>query len=163
MSRSSLAALSVLAAAAVTAAPFALAAPAGATTRPHAAAHSITVVEHAITDTEIPVAPGGKDKEGDPLTFINPVYNQADTSQVGHDEGFCERLDPVKGVWECLWTTFLQGGQITVQGPFYDTRDSTLSITGGTGVYRGIRGEMKLHALDGGKKFDFEFQFTGAA
>jgi allene oxide cyclase len=126
----------------------------------HASARTIRVVEHANTDTEIPVAPGGKDEKGDPLTFINPVFNPADVKQVGHDEGFCTRLDPKLGTWECLWTTFLPAGQITVQGPFYDTRDSTLSITGGTGAYRDARGQMQLHALDGGKKYDFTFQIS---
>jgi hypothetical protein len=152
-------ALPVAAVAALTASA-AFAAPAGAHARPHAIHRSITVVEHAITDTEIPVAPGGKDRKGDPLTFTNPVFNAADARRVGHDEGFCMRLDPAKGVWECLWTTFLPQGQITVQGPFYDTRDSTLSITGGTGAYRDARGQMKLHALDGGKKYDFVFQLS---
>jgi allene oxide cyclase len=126
----------------------------------HAATRTVHVVEHANTDTEIPVAAGGKDEKGDPLTFINPVFNSADAKQVGHDEGFCTRLDPKLGTWECLWTTFLPGGQITVQGPFYDTRDSTLSITGGTGAYRTARGQMQLHALDGGKKYDFVFQIS---
>jgi allene oxide cyclase len=126
----------------------------------HAATRTIHVVEHANTDTEIPVAAGGKDEKGDPLTFINPVFNAANAKQVGHDEGFCTRLDPKLGTWECLWTTFLPGGQITVQGPFYDTKDSTLSITGGTGAYRNARGQMKLHALDGGKMYDFVFQIS---
>jgi allene oxide cyclase len=36
--------------------------------------------------------------------------------------------------WECIWTTLLPRGQITVEGPFYDTRDSVLAITGGTGA-----------------------------
>jgi allene oxide cyclase len=121
------------------------------------AASSVTVVEHAITDTEIPTG-GGKDVKGNILTFINPVYNAADTTKVGHDEGFCTRLDPKKGVWECLWTTFLKDGQITVQGPFYDTKNSTMSITGGTGAYKNARGQMKLKSLNGGKKYDFSFQ-----
>ena len=30
----------------------------------------------------------------------------------------------------------LKGGQLTVEGPFYDTHNSVLSITGGTGGYR---------------------------
>jgi hypothetical protein len=146
-----------LAAAALTAIP---ATAVARTARPRAAGKSVTVVEHANTDTEIPVAKGGKDEKGDPLTFINPVFNSADSKQVGHDEGFCTRLDPKLGTWECLWTTFLPGGQITVQGPFYDTRNSTLSITGGTGAYRNARGQMQLHALDGGKKYDFIFQIS---
>lgn len=136
-----------------------------ATAAARAASHgatskTITVVEHANTDTEVPVAPGGKDRKGDPLTFTNPVFNAADTKRVGHDEGFCIRLNVKTGTWECLWTTFLPGGQITVQGPYYDTHTSVLSVTGGTGAYRDARGQMKLHALDGGKKYDFIFQLS---
>ena len=125
----------------------------------HASSTTITVVEHANTDTEIPTG-GGKDVKGNILTFVNPIFNAGDTKQVGHDEGFCTRLDPKKGVWECLWTTFLKGGQITVQGPFYDTKNSTLSITGGTGAYKNDRGQMKLKSLDGGKKYDFIFELS---
>jgi allene oxide cyclase len=123
------------------------------------ATSSVTVVEHANTDTEIPTG-GGKDVKGNILTFVNPIFNAGDTKQVGHDEGFCTRLDPKKGVWECLWTTFLKGGQITVQGPFYDTKNSTLSITGGTGAYKNDRGQMQLKSLDGGKKYDFLYQLS---
>lgn len=121
---------------------------------------TITVVEHANTDTEVPLAPGGKDEKGDILTFNNPIYNAADKRRVGHDEGFCTRLSPKQGIWECLWTTFLKAGQITVQGPFYDTRNSTLSITGGTGAYKDDRGQMTLKSRDGGKKYDFVFQLS---
>ena len=67
------------------------------------------------------------------------------------------RLSVSDGSWECLWTTFLKGGQITVQGPYYDKKNSVLSITGGTGIYNGARGNMALLARDGGKKYDFVF------
>jgi len=96
--------------------------------RAHPTAATVHVVEHAITDTEIPTG-GGKDVKGNILTFNNPVFDAADKKQVGHDEGFCTRIAPKQGIWECLWTTFLKGGQITVQGPFYDTRDSRLAST----------------------------------
>ena len=150
-------------AAAGAAAALALPSVAGAHTAGHhhrAAAHTVTVVEHAITDTEQRAVPGGPDEPGDPLTFTNPVFNPANTTQVGHDEGFCVRLDVSTGTWECLWTTFLPHGQITVQGPYYDTHNSVLSITGGTGAYRNARGQMKLNALDGGKEYDFIFHLS---
>jgi hypothetical protein len=127
--------------------------------RAHAAGRTVHVIEHAITDTEIPTG-GGKDVKGNVLTFNNPVFNVANTKQVGHDEGFCVRVAPAQGIWECLWTTFLKAGQITVQGPYYDTRNSTLSITGGTGAYRNSRGEMRLLARDGGKEYDFIFKLS---
>lgn len=123
-----------------------------------AAARTIHVIEHAITDTEIPLAPGGKDEKGDILTFNNPVYAfPANHVRVGHDEGFCTRIQVKLGIWECLWTTFLKGGQITVQGPYYDTRNSVLSITGGTGAYAGARGQMTLLSRNKGTEYDFVF------
>jgi allene oxide cyclase len=125
----------------------------------HAAGRTVHVIEHAITDTEIPTG-GGKDVKGNILTFNNPVFNVADSKQVGHDEGFCTRIAPAQGIWECLWTTFLKGGQLTVQGPFYDTRNSVLSITGGTGAYRHARGQMRLLSRNGGKEYDFIFQLS---
>ncbi len=129
--------------------------PTGATT--------VHVIEHAITDTENPTV-GGTDAKGNILTFNNPVFDPSDTKQVGHDEGFCTRISPKQGIWECLWTTFLKGGQITVQGPFYDTRNSVLSITGGTGTYpkrsrsdgpalaqrrQGVRLHLRAHVIYG--------------
>ena len=63
--------------------------------------------------------------------------------------------------YECNWTTFLDGGQITVEGPFFDAKESTLAITGGTGRYRGARGEMELHSRDNGAKFAFVFHLKG--
>jgi hypothetical protein len=129
------------------------------TSRAHAAGTTVHVIEHAITDTENPGV-GGKDVKGNVLTFNNPVFNVANTKQVGHDEGFCIRVAPKQGIWECLWTTFLAAGQITVQGPYYDTRNSVLSITGGTGAYRDSRGEMTLLSRDGGKEYDFIFKLS---
>jgi allene oxide cyclase len=127
--------------------------------RARVAGTTVHVIEHAITDTEIPTG-GGKDVKGNVLTFNNPVFNVANTKQVGHDEGFCIRVAPAQGIWECLWTTFLKAGQITVQGPYYDTRNSVLSITGGTGAYRDKRGEMTLLSRDGGKEYDFIFHLS---
>jgi len=129
------------------------------TQRGHTAGSTVHVIEHAITDDEIPTG-GGKDVKGNILTFNNPVFNTANSKQVGHDEGFCTRISVKQGIWECLWTTFLSGGQISVQGPFYDTRNSVLSITGGTGAYRNSRGQMALKARDGGKEYDFIFELS---
>jgi allene oxide cyclase len=127
--------------------------------RANVAGRTVHVIEHAITDTEIPTG-GGKDVKGNILTFNNPVFNTANKRQVGHDEGFCTRIAPGQGIWECLWTTFLKAGQITVQGPFYDTRNSVLSITGGTGAYRRSRGQLVLRSRNGGKEYDFIFEIS---
>jgi allene oxide cyclase len=55
----------------------------------------------------------------------------------------------------------LREGQITVEGPFYDDADSVLAVTGGTGVYVGAKGEMRLHARDAkGSAFDFDYELV---
>ena len=119
---------------------------------------TVHVIEHALTDTVVDTGQTG-DSSGDLLTFHNPVFNSADTAQVGRDQGQCVRI--VKGAsWECTWTTFLPGGHITVEGPFFDTRNSVIAVTGGTGVYRNARGAMVLRSRAGGTKFDFVFRLV---
>jgi len=117
---------------------------------------TVHVIEHAATDTVIDTGKAG-DSSGDLLTFHNAVFDAADSAPVGRDQGQCIRI--VAGSsWECTWTTFLPGGHITVDGPFFDTRNSVLAITGGTGVYRNARGAMVLRSRAGGTKFDFVFR-----
>jgi hypothetical protein len=124
----------------------------------HKAGHTIRVVEHATTDA---VTNGTKaDHAGNILTFANKVFNAADTRKVGTDQGSCTRVVVGKS-WECMWTTFLKKGQITVEGPFYDDGNSVLAITGGTGKYKNSRGQMKLkYHNKAGTKFDFVFQLS---
>ena len=121
---------------------------------------SIHVVEHATTDE---VTNGSAtDAAGNVLTFANDVFDSADKNKVGTDQGYCVRI-VVGKTWECNWTTFLPGGQITVEGPFSDTDDTVLAITGGTGKYRNARGSMELDVHNAaGTKFDFVFHLNGA-
>ena len=117
---------------------------------------TLHVIEHADTDTVGDVAPES-DSVGDTLGFANPVYDESNAQQLGTDNGFCVRT-AVGEAWECVWTINLALGQITVEGPFYDAKDSTLAITGGTGEYSQVRGEMTLHARNAqGTEFDFTY------
>ena len=129
----------------------------GATAKIHQPV-TVHVIEHARSDTVIDTGKTG-DTSGDLLTFHNPVFDAANAKQVGRDQGQCTRI--VAGSsWECTWTTFLPGGHITVEGPFFDTRDSVVAVTGGTGVYRNARGAMLLKSRAGGTQFDFVFQLV---
>jgi allene oxide cyclase len=119
---------------------------------------TVKVVEHALTDA---VSNGSKaDNLGNVLTFANPVYDAADAKRIGSDNGFCVRT--VKGKsWECMWTTFLRNGQITVEGPFSDKGNTRLAITGGTGSYASANGWMELiYHNKQGTKFDFVFHMS---
>ena len=118
----------------------------GGAAQPATAAEHLVVVERAMTDTTVDLGAKG-DTVGDLLTFANPVYDAANKTQLGSDQGYCVRVVVGKS-WECFWTLLLAGGQITVEGPFYDSGDSTLAVTGGTGKYAGAKGALKLHARD---------------
>ena len=118
---------------------------------------TIHVIEHANTDTIVDIGPTS-DTVGDVLAFANPVFDEANQKEVGTDTGYCVRTI-VGEAWECFWTVYLADGQITVAGPFSDTKDSVLAITGGTGAYSRARGQMKLHALSA-TEFDFIYELT---
>jgi allene oxide cyclase len=121
--------------------------------------HVVHVIEHAVTDTVVNSG-GPGDVTGNLLTFHNKVYDPTDTTQVGTDQGSCVRISPADDSWECAWTTFLPKGQITVEGPYYGTKNSVLAITGGTGAYAGARGQMALISRDGGAEYDFIFKLV---
>jgi hypothetical protein len=150
----------VIAAAALTAALLVAVTAFGSGSRGHGShGKTFTVVEHATTDATTDTGASG-DSAGDILTFANDVFDSKDAKKVGTDQGSCVRI--VSGQsYECTWTTSLAGGQITVEGPFYDTKDSTLAITGGTGRYRNARGTMDLAGREGGTKFAFTFHVIG--
>ena len=117
----------------------------------------LNLVERATTDAVTDTGAKG-DSAGDLLTFANEVYDQANATRVGDNQGFCVRTVAGKA-WECWWTLTLRDGQLTVQGPFLDQGDSVLAITGGTGKYAAARGQMKLHARnDKGTEYDFAYQ-----
>ena len=120
------------------------------------AAEKIQVVERALTDTTIDLGAKG-DSVGDLLTFANPIYDAANKTKLGSDQGYCVRVVVGKS-WECFWTLLLADGEITVEGPFYDTGDSVMVITGGTGKYAGAKGSMKLHSRDA-KSTSYDFLY----
>ena len=117
----------------------------------------LAVIEHATTDTVVDLTTNG-DSTGDLLTFHNELFDDANEIVVGTDQGECVRIE-VGVSWECRWINFLEGGSITVEGPFFDEGPSAMAITGGTGAYRGARGSMRLVARDAaGTEYDFVFR-----
>ena len=116
----------------------------------------LALVERATSDVVSDTGEKG-DSVGDVLTFANEMYDEADKNKVGSDNGYCVRTAKAMA-WECTFTVSLEGGQISVEGPFYDGGDSVMSVIGGTGKYAKVRGEMKLHARDAeGTAYDFVF------
>lgn len=120
------------------------------------AATTIHVVERAATDA-VTNGPKDEDRAGNVLTWHNKVYDAKNQHQVGRDAGYCVRTIVGKA-WECSWTTYLHSGSIMVQGPFSDSGNTVLAITGGTGAYAGADGTMNLRYRNKqGTAFDFIF------
>jgi hypothetical protein len=119
----------------------------------------VHVIEHAVNDTVVHSG-GAGDVTGNTLTFHNPLYDSADAKQVGSDQGFCMRISPTDGTWECFLTAFVAQNQITVEGPFFDKQNSVFAITGGTGAYRHARGQMQLESRAGGSEYDFIYEIN---
>jgi allene oxide cyclase len=123
---------------------------------PVMAAEQIKVVERPVGETSIDLGTKG-DTVGDMLVFANGVFDPANTTQIGTDQGYCVRTIVGKS-WECNWTLTLKAGQITVEGPFMDAGDSSFAVTGGTGKYVGAKGSMKLHPRDA-KSSSYDFTY----
>src|ERR1700736_7082130 len=90
-------------------------------TAPAFAAEQIKVVERPVGETTIDLAAKG-DSVGDMLVFANGIFDAANKTQVGSDQGYCIRTVVGKS-WECFWTLELKAGKITVEGPFLDEGD----------------------------------------
>lgn len=52
-------------------------------------------------------------------------------------------------------------GQITVQGAYITTEDTYLTVTGGTGIFAGAYGQVKLHQLVFPFKLFYTFYLQG--
>lgn len=117
----------------------------------------IAVIEHATTDTVVDITANG-DSTGDILTFHNEVFAEDNVTAIGTSHGECVRIE-VGVSWQCRWTTSLEVGTLTVEGPFFDATPSVLAITGGTGEFRAARGSMRVVARDDlGAEYDFIFR-----
>jgi hypothetical protein len=119
----------------------------------------VHVVERAVTDTVVDTDGDGALSTGDLLTFHNRVFDATNTEQVGRDQGQCVSIVAETGTWQCNYTVFLEGGHIDVQGPFSDSHETTISVIGGTGIYRDASGTQRLSCSADGT-CDFLFRLN---
>ena len=80
------------------------------------------------------------DSPGDILVFDQPLLD-ADMQAIGNNSGSCIRTRTGHS-FQCQWTLTLEDGTIQVAGREFDQGTSAISITGGTGKYAGITGNM---------------------
>jgi hypothetical protein len=104
-----------------------------------------TTIQPAFVDTG---APGPS--PGD-LVIVRDGVLTEDGTPAGTTNQVCTLVkpapNPLAGEFECIGSISLADGTITMQGPFVPARDEqAAAITGGTGEYRTLRGEVLLRA-----------------
>jgi len=79
--------------------------------------------------------------------------------QVGRDGRVCTLVE-LPSIYHCNATNWFNKGQLTVQfiGDFSSTEPGHFAITGGTGAYRGARGEVTYVAKPHGADVTFRFR-----
>jgi allene oxide cyclase-like protein len=111
--------------------------------------HAFTATTKTIEEAQVDNGKPGPTL-GDTNVITEDVY--VGGKKVGTSDLTCTlvRLDPVKHFFavECLNTTVLPDGQITAQGVVTSDEVEKVpfkqAITGGTGAYKGVRGELTV-------------------
>ena len=97
------------------------------------------------------------DSIGDQNLFNGKFYLRG--KQVGRDGGVCS-LVQLPSIYHCVATNWFDEGQLTVQwlGDFSAAGPGRFAITGGTGKYRGARGEVTVVFEPNGADVTFRFR-----
>jgi hypothetical protein len=131
---------------------------------------TLTVVTKTGGIKVVDLGPQGP-SHGDLRVFSVPLYNESGKEKVGRLDAFCAVTDPAdepnerSHMAECTYTYTLPGGEISVQGVNAYPKlsepapRSVDAISGGTGKYAGVRGEVEVETR--GKKVTHTFHFIG--
>jgi len=110
--------------------------------------------------------------QGDMRVVNAPLYNASGKQKVGRFDLVCVSTDPAEEANEkyhmaqCTYTYTLAGGEITAQGvsafPKLSEIPSTAvdAVSGGTGKYAGVRGEVSLQTRANKAISAFTFHFV---
>ncbi|CAH8389065.1 unnamed protein product [Eruca vesicaria subsp. sativa] len=105
---------------------------------------------------------------GDLVPFTNKLYTGDLKKRVGITAGLCVLIQHVpekKGDrFEASYSFYFGDyGHISVQGPYLTYEDTFLAITGGSGVFEGAYGQVKLRQLVYPTKLFYTFYLKGVA
>jgi hypothetical protein len=119
---------------------------------------NLHVYEHDIKDKTIVVGTE-QDPRGNYYVFDNPVYNSDDQDHIGFSEGLCTYTS--KTITQCDWTLIFPKGKIMIAGAALENETvSWYAVTGGTGIYKGIHGDVKLTYSKEGAQAEYEYDFS---
>lgn len=103
---------------------------------------------------------------GDLVPFSNKVYSGDLEKRLGITTGLCVLIKHVpekKGDrYEAIYSFYFGDyGHISVQGPYLTYQDTYLAVTGGSGIFQGVYGQVKLQQLVFPFKLFYTFYLKG--
>ncbi|CAL9749493.1 unnamed protein product [Musa acuminata subsp. burmannicoides] len=103
---------------------------------------------------------------GDLVPFSNKVYSGDLQKRLGITAGLCVLIqhvpERVGDRYEAIYSFYFgEYGHISVQGAYLTYEDTYLAVTGGSGVFAGVRGQVKLRQLVFPFKIFYTFYLEG--
>ncbi|KAK6125468.1 hypothetical protein DH2020_040801 [Rehmannia glutinosa] len=103
---------------------------------------------------------------GDLVPFSNKVYTGDLKKRAGITAGLCVLIknEPEKkgDRYEATYSFYFGDyGHIAVQGPYLTYEDTYLAVTGGSGIFEGVYGQVKLHQIVFPFKLFYTFYLKG--
>ncbi|KAH7421806.1 hypothetical protein KP509_13G076600 [Ceratopteris richardii] len=103
---------------------------------------------------------------GDLVTFTNKVYDGSLQTRLGITAGMhimIKHYPKEKGHrYEAIFSFYFGDyGHISVQGSYLTFKDSEFAITGGSGIFTGVYGVVKLHQIVNPNKHFYTFELEG--
>lgn len=102
---------------------------------------------------------------GDLVPFSNKLYSGDLQKRLGITAGLCMLIQnfPEKGDrYEAVYSFYFGDyGHVTVQGAYLTYEDTYLAVTGGSGVFEGVYGQVKLQQIVFPFKLFYTFYLKG--
>jgi hypothetical protein len=83
---------------------------------------------------------------GSRMIFTIPLKDAGTETKIGYEQGECVFLHKKSNKYYCTYVVHLDGGGVSVQGtlPYSDPLVGKVPVTGGTGIYEGASGYLKM-------------------
>ena len=108
----------------------------------------MTFTEKNTAGTFVDVDQSHGQSVGDVFVFQSDLLDPTTHAKVGTVEGHCMLITASGDVSDCDTSGILAGGQIRVSGESTNGDTNVLAVTGGTGIYRNVRGQLTTTSVD---------------
>jgi len=103
---------------------------------------------------------------GDLVPFSNKLYSGCLQKRVGITAGICvliqNKAEKKGDRYEAIYSFYFGDyGHISVQGSYLTYEDTYLAVTGGSGIFEGAYGQVKLHQIVFPFKLFYTFYLKG--